>query len=151
MRSTSEPREPEVREALDQRFAAFVKAYEDRDLAALQDLFWHDDELVFVGTQANLHFIGWPLIERSFRRQFEALRDLRLTVRSPLHWHGAAPASTLACLTVPALDLALTAGARSTLHRGIRLTCVFERRGTQWRIVQMHWSTANPEVVVDHD
>ncbi|RKH53709.1 hypothetical protein D7Y23_02840 [Corallococcus sp. AB050B] len=135
---------------LSQRFTAFVDAYEHGSLEALSALFWHDDDIVVVGTHSNLHFIGWAQVERSFRLQFDSLRDLRVTPRSEPLWHGGAPPSTMACLTVPAMDLTLVSGGRPATFEGIRMTCAFERRGTEWRMVQMHWSLPRTEVLVDH-
>ena len=135
---------------LGQRFAAFIDAYERRSLEALGELFWHDEDIVVVGTHSNLHFIGWAQVEHSFHRQFEHLRDLRVTLRSEPRWHGGAPPSTMACLTVPAMDLTVTADGKPTTFTGIRVTCAFERRGTSWRMVQMHWSLPRVEVLVDH-
>ncbi|RKG94357.1 hypothetical protein D7V97_39050 [Corallococcus sp. CA053C] len=135
---------------LGQRFAAFIDAYERRSLEALGELFWHDEDLVVMGTHSNLHFTGWAQVEHSFQRQFEHLRDLHVTLRSQPLWHGGAPPSTMACLTVPAMDLSVTVDGKPTTFAGIRVTCAFERRGTEWRMVQMHWSLPRVEVLVNH-
>ncbi|NOK16585.1 nuclear transport factor 2 family protein [Corallococcus carmarthensis] len=135
---------------LSRRFTAFVDAYERGSLEALSQVFWHDDDIVVMGTHANLHFIGWAQVEHSFRAQFGSLRDLRVTLRSELLWHGGAPPSTMACLTVPAMDISLVAGGRPVTFEGIRMTSAFERRGTEWRMVQLHWSLPRTEVLVDH-
>ena len=56
----------------------------------------------------------------------------------------------MACLTVPSMDVALVAGGKPVTFEGIRVACAFERRGTEWRMVQMHWSLPRTEVLVDH-
>ncbi|RKH60102.1 nuclear transport factor 2 family protein [Corallococcus llansteffanensis] len=153
MTSTSDERAKDAsgwKAELEQRFAAFIDAYERGSLEALGEVFWHDDDLVVVGTHSNLHFIGWAQVEHSFRRQFEHLRDIHVTLRSGQLWHGGAPPSTMACLTVPAMDVAVTVDGKSTTFAGIRVACAFERRGAEWRMVQMHWSLPRVEVLVDH-
>ncbi|CAM3300312.1 nuclear transport factor 2 family protein [Corallococcus sp. ZKHCc1 1396] len=145
------PKEPGTWKAeLEQRFNAFVSAYERGSVEALGELFWHDDDIVVVGTHSNLHFVGWAQVEHSFRAQFGSLSEIRVTPRSEQLWHGGAPPSTMACLTLPAMDIALVAGGRPVTFEGIRVSCAFERRGTEWRMVQMHWSLPRTEVLVDH-
>ncbi|MFP2897737.1 nuclear transport factor 2 family protein [Corallococcus sp. 4LFB] len=140
----------EWRTELSRRFTAFVEAYERGSVEALSRLFWHDDDIVVVGTHSNLHFIGWQQVEHSFRTQFGSLRDLRVTLRSEQLWHGGAAPSTMACLTVSAMDVSFVGGSGPVTFEGIRVACAFERRGTEWRMVQMHWSLPRKEVLVDH-
>jgi hypothetical protein len=145
---TSKPGDWKVE--LSQRFAAFVEAYERGSLEAISPLFWHDDDIVVVGTHSNLHFVGWAQVEHSFRTQFGVLRDIRLTLRSEPLWHGGAPPSTMACVTVPALDIAVVASGRPAAFEGVRISAAFERRGSEWRMLQLHWSLPRMEVLVDH-
>jgi hypothetical protein len=136
----------EVRE----RFAAFVKAYEGLDFEALRDLFWHDDDVVLLGTHANLHFLGWHQLEHSLRSQCELLRDLQITLRSEPVVHGGAAPSTMACLSLAAMDFSMTADGKRVAFTGIRVSCAFERRESSWKLVQMHWSLPREDVLVDH-
>ncbi|MHA7630466.1 AMP-binding protein [Corallococcus sp. M7] len=52
-------RAPRASQVLGQRLAAFVEAYEQEGLDGIRGVFWHDDDIIFMGTQANLHFVGW--------------------------------------------------------------------------------------------
>jgi ketosteroid isomerase-like protein len=125
----------------------FARAYERKDLPAMRELFAQDGGLVFYGTQANLHFVGWDAVEGSLRRQFAVLEAISLRYRDMhvrlLAGGGAACVATL-------LDYDATLSGAPLLAAGIRVTCSLDRAGDRFQIVHMHWSLARPEVLVQH-
>jgi uncharacterized protein (TIGR02246 family) len=124
----------------------FASAYEHRDLAAMGELFAHDGDVVFYGTQANLHWFGWDALEGSLKKQFAVVE------RASLRYHDLRVrllGSDAACVAM-LLDYDATISGAPVVARGIRVTGSLDRVAGRWRIVHMHWSIARPEVIVEH-
>lgn len=125
----------------------FACAYERRNLAAMRELFVHDDACIFYGTQANLHFVGWPAVEGSLVKQFAVLERVSLTYRET---HIRIFAGESAACVATFVDYDATISGAPVIASGIRVTCSLDRGAAGWRIAQMHWSIARGEVIVDH-
>ena len=126
---------------------AFAETYANHDLEGISALFARDDELVFYGTQENLHFVGWPALRRSIERQFGAVHEAKITYReTKVRVFGGGNAAVVATL----LDMRSMIQGAPADFLGIRTTAALEQREGGWRIVHMHWSIPRAEVLVDH-
>lgn len=126
---------------------AFAAAYASRDLAGISALFAQDSGLVVYGTQANLHFVGWPAMEDSLRRQFAAIEEAVVTHRDTrVRVLAGGDAASVAAL----IDYRARIGGAPIDIRGARATYALERLDGLFRIVHMHWSLAHGAVLVEH-
>lgn len=138
--------EAQVRRVVDR----FLRVFEERDLAALGELFARDEALVFYGTQVNLHFVGWDAFQDSFRRQFTTLTDIRIELDPGALEVRMLAGGRAACAATAALHWKGVRGDRALDIPNIRATWTLERTDERWVIVQMHWSLADGEVLVQH-
>ena len=130
--------------------ARFFLAYEQRDLATVSEFFAHDDNILFHGTQVNLHFVGWPALEDSLRRQFEVLEDIRISVDDHTLFVRILAGGSAACIGTKSLGYKATRAKRLFAVQNIRMTATLERLEDRWVFVQMHWSLPDREIVVEH-
>ena len=134
-----------------QLVARFTGALTEYDMEGLRALFARDADLLFYGTQANLHLRGWPALESAFMRQFDALAELRVSIDPDTLVALELAGGRAACVGSPSLRFQARAGDKVLDHRNIRVTAVAELRDEAWVFVQMHWSTAGQEVVVEQE
>lgn len=145
--TTAETAEHEVRE----RVARFLQAYEQRDLATMSQLFARDNAFLFYGTQSNLHFVGWPALEASFRRQFEVLSSIRIGLDPATLFVRILAQGGAACIATESMHYEAMIGERVLKFPRLRVTGTLERHKDCWLFVQMHWSLSDREILIQHE
>jgi ketosteroid isomerase-like protein len=137
-------REEEVKELV----RAFLEAFCRNDLAGLEETFLHDDTVLFYGTQSNLHFLGWPAVRESFRKQVETLSGIRTSIDPATLVIRISPEGDAACIASPSMAFFAKVGGVEIGTKEMRITAVAERRDGRFRFVQLHLSMFLPEVYV---
>jgi ketosteroid isomerase-like protein len=111
-------------------------AWESEDIEAFSRLVAHDEEMVNFGSDVSDRWVGWDQLEEGLRGQFEAFSD---TVVTPRHVDiRISPAGDTAWLA-QAMNIK-TKMMGSPLEIEARITGVFAKRGTDWLMVQFHYS-----------
>lgn len=112
----------------------FSDAYVRRDLNELMSLFAPDADVVLFGTGPDERRVGLSEI------QGQAERDWAQSDSSSFHWkwHAVSAAGSVAWLAAEG-SIEVKAGGHD-VNLPIRLTCVVEKRGDRWLLVQSHAS-----------
>jgi uncharacterized protein (TIGR02246 family) len=116
-------------------------AWESEDLEVFSRLVVHDVDMVSFGADVNDRWVGWEGLERGLRQQFEVFSDTKVTPRHmDIHVSDTGKVAWLA----QAMGIDTTfMGSPMTLEA--RITAVFEKRETGWRLVQFHYSVPMSE------
>jgi len=120
--------ENEVMDTVKHCFDAFVK----RDLNGFLSFFATDPDVVVIGTGRDEKCIGIDEIKAIIGRSFSQFEDGRFE----FGWHSVSAKGTLAWL-VTDVTLYVKIGKREIVEP-LRLTCILEKRGDKWFIVQSH-------------
>jgi ketosteroid isomerase-like protein len=98
-----------------------------------------DPDVVVIGTGGDERGVGFAEVKGIFERAFSQFDEAFFD----FGWHSVSVAGSLALL---ATDIALRVktGDRE-VSRQIRLTCVMEKRGDEWLVLQSHDSVPDRE------
>ncbi|OPY82307.1 MAG: SnoaL-like domain protein [Syntrophorhabdus sp. PtaU1.Bin153] len=127
--------ESEVMDAL----RTFVRAYRDRDLKAMLELFAPDPDVVFYGNGEDEKSIGLSGIKEQAEHDWSQSAAVSLEIR----WVSVSMAGPVAWLAADLEILAEGGGVEMSLPA--RLTAVLERRGEKWVFMQLHVSLPTRE------
>jgi ketosteroid isomerase-like protein len=123
------------REALREANAAFYRAVEELDLAAMEKLWLHESWVRCIHPGWDL-LVGWDVVRRSWEQIFSGTRWIRVTPTSvDVRVHG----------EVGMVGCAENITATSDGDVGVAVaqaTNVFLRTGEQWRLINHHSSPA---------
>jgi uncharacterized protein (TIGR02246 family) len=137
---------PEIDFAAEEQAVAKVMnqinaAWESEDLEVFARLVAHDADMVNFGADANDRWVGWEGLEAGLRQQFEVFSDTKVTPGEvDIHVSRSGNVAWLAQAMSMSMEFL---GSPMTLEA--RITCVFERRGADWRLVQFHYSVPMSE------
>jgi ketosteroid isomerase-like protein len=130
-----EKTEKEVMDALQ----TFVRAYRDRDLKGMLELFAPDPDVVFYGNGEDEKSIGVSGIKEQAEHDWSQSAAVSLGIK----WRSVSMAGLAAWL---AADLEIVAeGGGVEMSLPARLTAVLERRGDRWFFMQLHVSLPTRE------
>jgi ketosteroid isomerase-like protein len=122
--------------AVQATFEQTRRAYEQRDMARLLELFAPDPDLVMYGTGADEKRLGLAQV------QAQAQRDWAQTEAASFEWSwtSISSAGSVAWVAADVIGHARVSGQE--VQFPLRLTGVLERRGERWLWVQWHFSVA---------
>jgi len=112
----------------------FSESYAKRDLQTLLALFAPDPDLVLYGTGADEKRIGLAELKVQVERDWSQSDAASML----FGWTSVSAAGSVAWVATDGAFEVQAGGQEMTLPA--RLTCVLERRGNQWLIVQAHFS-----------
>jgi ketosteroid isomerase-like protein len=111
-----------------------TEGYAKRDLALLLSAFAPDPDVVMYGTGADEKRIGLSQIQAQAERDWSQAESAAITYE----WTAVSAAGAVAWAAADASFKLKADGQEISLPA--RLTCVLEKRGEQWLIVQAHFS-----------
>ena len=120
------------------------RAYSRQDLDKLMEYYSGERDLVCIGTGKDEHYVGFEALREGFERDFIQSQSASLKIK-PL---SASVAGTVAWLAAES-TVTVKMETSSVVIRG-RLTCVFERKGRRWIIVQSHFSVPMADQKAGH-
>lgn len=116
-------------------------AWESEDMSAFSQLVVHDEDMVSFGADVADRWVGWEGLEQGLRQQFEAFSDTEVT---PRHVNIRVSDTGKVAWLAQAMSISTKfLGNPVTLEA--RITAVFEKRDTDWRMVQFHYSVPMSE------
>lgn len=122
--------EKEVMEALN----GFIKAYEERNVKGILELFSPDPDVVFYGNGEDEKSLGLSGIREQAEHDWSQGAALSLKIA----WSSVSSAGLVAWL---AADLEIHAGMEGVgMELPARLTAVLEKRDGKWSFMQWHTS-----------
>ena len=113
----------------------FAQVWETEDMALFSKIIAHDAGLVFYGTDAAEHFVGWPALQEASEEMFTAFENTKITVRDQVI--DVHPSGTVAWFSQE-WDWDLVAEGQPVSAPGGRFTGVLEKRNGDWMFVQFH-------------
>lgn len=112
----------------------FAEAYAKRDSDSLLALFAPDPDVVVYGTGADEKCVGLAKIKTHVERDWSQTEAVSLTYG----WTSVSAAGSVAWVATDETFKVKAGGQETTL--AARMTCVLEKRGDRWLIVQAHAS-----------
>lgn len=125
----------EVRDAAE----AFYRAVSSKNLKAMDGIWAHQAYATVAGRSGGMR-LGWPAVRAYWEQRFRELGETRVQARlrsSVCHAVG-----DVAWLSGTELRTVTEDGEQR--REELRMTCVFERRGSGWQIVSYHASEPAP-------
>jgi uncharacterized protein (TIGR02246 family) len=109
------------------------KAYEARDVDALEALYTHDADTLVVAD--GVPYIGWPSIDPALRNRMTMTREMHIQLKE-VQVSQLAPnaAAAIATMTRDSGD------ATTTVHEYGALTLALTKTDTGWKIAAEHYS-----------
>jgi ketosteroid isomerase-like protein len=111
-----------------------AESYAKRDLAMLRSSFAADPDVVMYGTGADEKRVGLAEIQAQAERDWSQSEAAAIIYR----WTSVSAAGSVAWVAGDAAFKLKAGGQEVSLPA--RFTCVLEKRGEQWLIVQAHFS-----------
>lgn len=128
-----------VRDEIKDTAETFYRAVTAKNLKAIESI-WAQVPYAAVAGRSGQIRQGWPAVRGYWEQRFRQLGDIKVVARltdAVVHAVGdVAWVSGTECRTVTEGDL--------VRREELRMTCVLERKGTQWEIVSYHASEAAP-------
>ena len=126
-----EAEKAKVKSVVDQ----FAQVWETEDMNLFSRIIAHDAGLVFYGTDAAEHFVGWAALQGAAEEMFPAFENVKITISDQvINIH---PSGTVAWFSQE-WDWDLTAGGQPVSVPGCRFTGVLEKQDGRWVFVQFH-------------
>ena len=113
---------------------AWFKGYCKRDAAAIMDVLGSDADCVFIGSGADERRIGPHDLKVALEQDFSAPKAL--TIQVP--WLSISVSGNVAWVAADCICETDTKDRKVTV--AARQTMVLEKRGTEWLVVQSHFS-----------
>ena len=117
----------------------FFKEFAAKDLDAVMASFAPDPDVVVIGTGADERGIGLNEVRAIFERAFSQFDEASFD----FGWHSVSVVGPLALLATDVALIVIANGREVSQH--IRLTCVLEKRGDRWLVLQSHDSVPDRE------
>jgi uncharacterized protein (TIGR02246 family) len=109
------------------------KAYEARDVSALESLYTHDLDTLLVSD--GVPYIGWASVDPALRDRMVNTREMRIRLKE-VQVSALAPTAAVAIAT-----MTRDAGdATTTVHEMGALTLVLTKSDAGWKIASEHYS-----------
>lgn len=113
----------------------FYRAVSKKNLKAIDEIWAHEKYATVAGRSGQIR-LGWPAVRAYWELRFHQLGDTQVQARlrnSICHAVG-----DVAWLSGTELRTVTADGEKR--HEELRMTCVMERKGTNWQIVSYHAS-----------
>lgn len=123
----------EVTEVIDR----FGRMWEDEDMSTFDQIVARDEDLLIIGTDAAERIVGFDAYRDSRTRQFAAFDNVEFEVLSR---DVKVSSSGKAAWFAEEFNLLLLSNGEPISLEGLRVTGGLEKRGSDWVIVQLHYS-----------
>lgn len=124
-----------VRDEIKDTAEEFYRAVSKKNLKAIDKVWAHEKYATVAGRSGDI-CLGWPAVRGYWERRFQQLGDTKVDARlrsSICHAVG-----DVAWLS--GTELRTVTGDGEKRQEQLRMTCVMERKGTNWQIVSYHAS-----------
>ena len=115
----------------------FGRMWENEDMDTFDRLIAHDADMVIVGTDEGEYVVGYDAFRRSRQQQFESFENVEFYVKNQ---HVKLSQRGHVAWFTEMFDLFILAEGSPVSLENLRLSGVMEKRGDQWKIVQLHTS-----------
>jgi len=129
---------PEVEKAIvTKTVQELYEAYEKEDMALMEKIMAQDEDMVNFGTEITEHEVGWIIWKSNHQAQWEVIDMSKITSKDlTVFMNETANTAWFSDIT----DWFLIIQNEAINLNTIRITGVLEKRGNQWKIVQVHAS-----------
>lgn len=115
----------------------FVVANENQDFELIEKIWAADEYIVLIGTDSDERLVGWSMIERSIKHQFNEFQETFITVSDQLiRLNGNGNSACFSEL----LAYNFIYKEEAMCFAGLRFTGVLEKIDGNWLLVQGHLS-----------
>jgi hypothetical protein len=128
-----EAEKPKVKGVVD----GLTKTLETEDVQLFDKIVAHDTDMINFGTDAAERWVGYETLREAVRKQFDAFKNARLTVREQvIKVHKSGEVAWFSEI----VDWNVIAMGDTIEIKDSRFTGVLEKRDSNWVIVQFHAS-----------
>jgi ketosteroid isomerase-like protein len=129
-----EAEKAKVKAVIDQNLQMLVT----EDMELMSKIYAHDDDMVFIGTDAAEYMVGWEAIKETLQKEFAGSETKKVSVRDEvIKVHDSGKVAWFSGI----LDWdVIAADGQAVKLEGVRATSVFEKRNGNWVFVQAHLS-----------
>jgi len=124
-----------VRDEIKDTAEDFYRAVSKKNLKAIDEIWAHEKYATVAGRSGQIR-LGWPAVRGYWELRFRQLGDT--TVNARLRNSICHAVGDVAWLSGTEIRTVLKDGEQR--HEELRMTCVMERKGTNWQIVSYHAS-----------
>jgi len=128
-----EAEKAKVKAVIDQNLQMLVT----EDMELMSQIYAHDDDMVFIGTDAAEYMVGWETIKEVMQKQFAGSETIKVSARNEvIKVHDSGKVAWVSMI----LDWDVKVQEQAVRLEGVRGTSVFEKRDGNWVFVQAHVS-----------
>jgi len=125
----------------------FIRAWEEKNMATISQIWAHDEDMINFGTDADERWVGWESLKEKYTHMFGAFGKIDFTVSNQSI--KISRSGTTAWYSENMDGDFITDGEQVNV-RGMRVTGVLEKRNGKWVIVQRHVSMPESGQVVEY-
>ena len=115
----------------------FGRMWEDENMDTFDRLIARDADMVIIGTDEGEYVVGYEAFRRTRQQQFDAFENVEFYVKNQ---HIKLSKMGNVAWFTEMFDLFTLAEGSPVSLENLRLSGVMEKRGDQWKIVQLHTS-----------